>query len=198
MRKFVVILLLLQFCFHGAAALAFDLPPPPARGSVEEIKDYQVLHLFQAERTSEECRVAETQSSYTSESFFGPETGILTAAEFQSVKIEVDQLMRKAADVSRPFKTRYARIRPYNNDKTLHPCVDIPNGNFSYPSGHSAAGYLVSQFLVKKFPGKSEAILKQGIQIGLNRVIGGVHHPSDVDAGRSLGQQIADEMFGLE
>ena len=36
--------------------------------------------------------------------------------------------------------------------------------------------------------------MKQGLQIGENRLIGGVHHPSDVVAGRILAVQVMDDL----
>ena len=68
----------------------------------------------------------------------------------------------------------------------------------SYPSGHSTAGYALALALAKKFPYKKELILQQGLKIGENRLIGGVHHPSDVAAGRVLATQVVRGMYVSE
>ena len=40
-------------------------------------------------------------------------------------------------------------------------------------------------------PERREALLAQGRQVGVNRVIGGVHYPSDIEAGQKLGARLA-------
>ena len=65
----------------------------------------------------------------------------------------------------------------------------------AYPSGHSTVGYALALALAKKFPYKKDLILQQGLKIGENRLIGGVHHPSDVVAGRKLAEQVVRGMF---
>jgi hypothetical protein len=57
----------------------------------------------------------------------------------------------------------------------------------------SAAEDLV-QKASAKFPNKKEIIMKQAEQIGLNRVIGGVHHPSDIQAGQYMAQQLWEKI----
>jgi hypothetical protein len=52
--------------------------------------------------------------------------------------------------------------------------------------------------LAKKFPYKKDIILQQGLKIGENRIIGGVHHPSDVRAGRLLAEQVVKKMLVTE
>ena len=43
------------------------------------------------------------------------------------------------------------------------------------------------------FPERAALLLKLGDQAALNRVIGGVHHPSDIAAGKKLGDAIAND-----
>ena len=47
-------------------------------------------------------------------------------------------------------------------------------------------------------PNKADALLEGGRQIGWNRVIGGMHHPSDIAARRVLGQAIARSLLRNE
>ena len=192
---FTSTLFLFQLFSLSGVSLAYDLPPPPAKGSAAEIQDFRILHQYQNERTSEQCKAADLQSRPSLEGMFGPSTGILTAVEIRLVANQGDQIIHHVFDIVEPFKNQYHRMRPYNEDLTLHPCVSLPGGSKAYPSGHTAAGIVLANFLAQKFPAKKTAILAQGIQVGINRLIGGVHHPSDVTAGQNLAKQILNEEF---
>jgi acid phosphatase (class A) len=48
-------------------------------------------------------------------------------------------------------------------------------------------GYVTALVLAQVFPAQREAILARGVRYGDNRVACGVHHPTDVAAGRLLG-----------
>ena len=63
--------------------------------------------------------------------------------------------------------------------------------DYSYPSGHSTRGTLFALLLAELFPDRREAILAKGRDSGWLRVQGGVHYPTDIYAGRVLGQALA-------
>jgi acid phosphatase (class A) len=50
-----------------------------------------------------------------------------------------------------------------------------------------------ARLLAVIYPERAEVFRAQGDQAALNRVIGGVHHPSDIIAGKKLGDILADE-----
>ena len=199
MFKFLIVLLFsLQILTQANVSYSYDIPPPPVKGSAADREDFRILHIYQDRRTPEQCRAADLQSHPSVDGMFGPNTGILTASEVRMVASQSDQLIRKVFSITDPFKDLYLRMRPYNEDSTLHPCILMPGGSRAYPSGHSAVGIVLADFLAKKFPAKRDRILAQGKQVGINRLIGGVHHPSDVVAGQSLGRQIVLEQFNEE
>lgn len=174
--------------------LGYHLPKPPVVGKGEYDQDFIELHRFQDHRTPEECAIANSQSQLSLENAFGPQTGILTAQELKAVKRLSYLLLARVGVVVGYFKVYFHRPRPYVTDTTLNPCINRPrNSDVAYPSGHSTAGYALALILAKKFPEKKDQILKQGLQIGENRLIGGVHHPSDVAAGRKLSEQIVKD-----
>jgi acid phosphatase (class A) len=88
-----------------------------------------------------------------------------------------------------PVKTHYARPRPYDEDPRITPAVRR-EPSFAYPSGHAAWGMVVAGLLAELAPARREAILERGRQVGNDRVLGGVHHPSDVVAGQRLGETL--------
>jgi hypothetical protein len=48
------------------------------------------------------------------------------------------------------------------------------------------------------FSDRKEKLLEYGEYLGELRIISGVHHPSDVNAGRSLGRAICDTLENNE
>ncbi len=168
----------------------FEISPPPGPGSAKYKQDFTELHQWQNSRSREDCEIADTQSRMDLNSFFGPMTGILASSEMNAVRAILTEVKATVSKTVDPFKEDYARPRPYNVDSTLKPCIYKPGGERAYPSGHAAMGITLSRVLVELFPEKKEMLLEQGIQIGMNRVLGGVHHPSDVKAGQNLGDDI--------
>lgn len=203
-RSAALFIISLMFLAGGITAFAqwdpslYSLSPPPAKGSAEEMQDYRIIHEYQNQRTSAQCAAADAQSYPSAEVLFGPRSRVLTAAEFKSVETKIERITSKVIDVASHFKEKYDRPRPYNVDRTIHPCVAKPGGNAAYPSGHATLGIVLSLVLAKEFPAKKETILEHGLQIGTNRLIGGVHHPSDVEAGQNLGRQIGKKLNAVE
>ena len=196
MRRFqqMVTCALLLFLQTGFA-FSYTINPPPAPGSALEKSDFATLHAVQNTRTSEQCRLAGLQEYMSLENFFGPTTGILTPEEVRSAEKMAKDLIDQTITIVDPFKNEYNRPRPYVTDPTLTPCIQEPGKYRAYPSGHAVAGVVLSHALAKLFPAKKDQIMKQGIQIGMNRILGGVHHPTDVQAGQDLGEQISEQLL---
>jgi acid phosphatase (class A) len=99
-------------------------------------------------------------------------------------KLELD-----VRTVGTPAKDFYNRSRPpIGND--LPVCVpreDWMKTNASYPSGHAMTAWSWALVLAELKPAKADPILALGRDSGDSRVICGVHFPSDVEAGRTLG-----------
>ena len=109
-----------------------------------------------------------------------------TSALLQQVKKEIG----KAIDDP---KEHFKRLRPYQLDDQLS--VGQPEPSFSYPSGHSTRGTVYALVLAEIFPEQREAILAEGREIGWHRVVIAKHFPSDVYAGRVLGQAIVRSLL---
>jgi acid phosphatase (class A) len=99
-------------------------------------------------------------------------------------RIEID-----VRTVGTPAKDFFDRKRPLiGNDKPL--CVPRETWmetNASYPSGHSMVAWSWALILSEAVPARADALLKMGQESGESRTICGVHFPSDVEAGRTLG-----------
>lgn len=76
------------------------------------------------------------------------------------------------------------------------PCPAPPAGDYSpsYPSGHATVGAMMAILLAQMVPERHEALFALGWEMGEDRVVSGVHFPSDVEAGRVLGTVLAGAM----
>jgi undecaprenyl-diphosphatase len=63
----------------------------------------------------------------------------------------------------------------------------IPSDKFSFPSGHTAAAFVMATLVSFYYPSFSLLAYGGASVIGFSRVLLGVHFPSDILAGASLG-----------
>src|SRR5262249_23244172 len=73
---------------------------------------------------------------------------------------------------------------PHDAESPCRPLESGPAYSYSYPSGHSTFGAMTAILLANMVPEKRNQIFTRGWEYGRNRVVGGVHYPSDVEAGR--------------
>ncbi len=166
------------------------IPGPPAPGSAEYKNDFKVLKQYQKTRTKAECDRAEQAVKLKHFlRLFAKPNGPLTEPEVQKWSPLFDQILKEARPAWKKAKEYWARPRPYATDESLKPCIDLES-NFAYPSGHSAAGELFAKILSDLYPERKTELMKRGIEIGNDRILGGVHHPTDVRDGRVLADQV--------
>lgn len=85
------------------------------------------------------------------------------------------------------LKNLFARVRPYDTFTQLQLLVDIQY-DWSFPSGHSAAGFAVCTVLLKTAPKKfAVPSLILAILIAFSRIYVCVHYPTDVVGGVLVG-----------
>lgn len=170
------------------------LPPPPADGSPQQQRELARMLALQQERTPEQVALAKADEERSVFRFadvvgkaFTPERLPRTAALFAAVQ-------KTAGAIVYPAKDYWHRIRPFLADAAIQPCVFRPRGP-SYPSSHATFGTVAGIILADMLPEKAAAIAQRAAAYGENRVIGGVHYPSDVAAGRTAGTVIAAFLF---
>ncbi len=174
----------------------------PSQGSQAEKDDFETLLRWQEVRTPEQCAKAETEASISFESFFGGDNGPLSPQEIKRLKHFFYWHFARAGIPTAKLKDHFQRPRPYDYDLRVKPCVHLADG-YAYPSGHTSTSRAIALVLAKKFPERAELLLKRADEIALNRIIGGVHHPSDIVAGKKLAdvlyqKLIADRKFLFE
>ncbi|WP_295993790.1 phosphatase PAP2 family protein [Rugamonas sp.] len=171
----------------AATNAAQILPAPTAADSTATRAELAELHRIEAARTPAQVEAAradetiETLFIYQSVlgERFNPAALPLTAALAKHVSND-------EGVNSTPGKLAFGRVRPYNVDATLHPVCKTKTKNDSYPSGHATAGYLDALVLIEMVPEQRDAILARADDYAHNRLICGVHFPSDVAAGKLL------------
>lgn len=87
-------------------------------------------------------------------------------------------------------KDVWNRPRPFDVSPVVNPLGERPGGS-SYPSGSSTVGYLTAIVLANMVPEKSAALFARGREFGDDRVILGVHFPTDIKAGRLAATALA-------
>ncbi len=84
------------------------------------------------------------------------------------------------------LKKGFKRNRPSDCLPDIRGMV-IPGDQFSFPSGHTSAAFLVASVLAAYFSGISLLVYGWAALVGWSRVCLGVHFPSDTVAGATLG-----------
>ncbi|MEI6810035.1 MAG: phosphatase PAP2 family protein [bacterium] len=171
------------------------LPAPPAADSDETKAELETILRIQETRTPAQVDRAKADAKISMVSFcpqagswFTPETLPLTAALLKKVEKDSKYYTETA-------KNAFARKRPKAVLGTAKTIVDSGDEG-SYPSGHSTRGMLLAIVISQLLPENEPALMNRGWELGWDRVIAGVHYPSDIVAGRVLGKAIARAMMG--
>jgi acid phosphatase (class A) len=171
----------------ATADFAAMLPSPPSQGSQDEKDELRGLSSIQMHRGARDIARARadaaTRNIFLFASLFGAgfNAKALPATAALSVMVEAAE----RADIE-PVKFVFARLRPYAVDKRLHPVCPVKKDDDSYPSGHAMSGYLEALTLASMLPEKKDAILARAFDYAENRLVCGVHFPSDIYAGKML------------
>ena len=166
------------------------LPPPPAGDSEAERRDLQAVLDAQATRT--EAQVARAKATanlsvFTFSDVLGP--------SFDAEKLpKTDALFKRIVADGRAVmaagKTHWSRPRPFLVSAKVSPAANKPKSH-SYPSGNALFGRLYAIVLSEMLPEKATELFRRGDETGDNRVIVGVHFPTDLAAGRETAMAIA-------
>lgn len=159
--------------------------PPPNMTSKEQKNDETVVLDLQKKRTQAECERAASEVKITLQSFYAKPYGPLSDDELKELHGFFEQVRNDTAFFVVKLKKEYPRQRPFVYMQGIEPCIQ-KEATQAYPSGHSTLGHLYALILSDIFPQKRAALLARGQQIAEDRVLGGVHHPSDIASGKEL------------
>ena len=167
------------------------LPQPPAANSETTQAELLELHRIESVRTPEQVQSARADDKNESIFIFQAQMGPVFNAAALSLTTAFSARVKNDEGInSTPAKEVFERVRPYNLDKTLHPVCTTKTKNDSYPSGHTTTGYLMALTLIDMVPEKRDVILARADDYARNRLVCGVHYPSDLQASKLLAYSI--------
>lgn len=171
----------------------FEMPPPANSSdkTIRELNSCVKMIGNVSETVIQFCQTAEDDYCQVFIDYL-KRRGIndLTKEDMQNVIDQLDPLIFR-------LKNHYNRPRPYQlayyYDLDLHvPIKTTGVDNPAYPSGHALEGYVMAELLAERYPDYKVGLLKLGKNIGLSRMVVGVHYKSDYDFGRYLGKLVIE------
>ncbi|MDU7523689.1 MAG: phosphatase PAP2 family protein [Roseomonas mucosa] len=163
-------------------------PPPDA--AVQRIEIDRIIAV-QAEASPE--RIAQAVAD-AKEALFDMFGGILGAsldrATLPRTALLFDRIGASEDATVDPAKPFFGRVRPYLGDPRVKALVPASKSG-SWPSGHTTRVTMSAIVLAAMLPEQREAIWERARGYAWSRVIGGMHYPSDLDAGQRAGTAMA-------
>jgi len=172
--------------------------PQPAEGSAESAVDLEAVRRVEQTRTPTQVAQAVADDKEQDIFIFASVVGEkFTAAGFPLTNALSTHIHSDEGVAGDPLKSTFARPRPYQLDKHLHPVCKVTDVHNSYPSGHALGGYLFALTLIEMLPEKREAIMQRADEYAHNRIVCGVHYPSDLRASRELAYVVFGNMLAV-
>ena len=181
-------------------ALAEAVPAPAAEGSPARIADRAMSDRYRAFEDSDRWLLATAHAELSPElarqhfdcalgvRFAGTPTPRLTAM--------FDRLLHDANAVAETAKALRFQPRPVAVDPQRRACTrltDASRASASYPSGSASVGAAYGEAMAAVAPDKAAAAREIGRQIGVSRLVCGMHYPADVAAGEAVGETVFAE-----
>jgi acid phosphatase (class A) len=167
------------------------LPPPPANDSAQMKAELGEILTIQVTRTPEMANraIADAEENVWrfSDVIDNPKFAKENLPKFSAF---FDRIVETEAAVVDPAKDVWKRPRPHLYSDLVKPIVPLSKSG-SYPSGHTTLGTLMGVVLSDMVPEKRAAIMARAWEYGHNRVVGGIHYTSDIEAGRIGGIVVA-------
>lgn len=184
--------------------LSLIVPPPPAQDSPTVKAELAELHAIELARTPVQEAAAKADDAEEDIFIFRTVLGPgFNAQDLPLTAVLGAHVHNDEPVASNPLKAGFSRPRPYQFDPTLHPVCKTTDQPNSYPSGHTLSGYLEAFTLAQLVPEKRREILERADDYAHNRLVCGVHYPSDTAASRALayaafGYMLATPRFQIE
>jgi len=172
------------------------LPPAPANDSEITRSEIERMLKIQKERSPAEAQRAADDAKVTiyrfSDALGNPI--VFNAKSLPKVDTLFRKVLHEEGAVVQAGKRSFARPRPFVLESRIQPVIDKPT-NDSYPSGHTIWARTVGLLLSDMVPEFRGQIMARADEYSFNRVVAGVHYPSDVDAGKLAGTALAAFLF---
>lgn len=170
--------------------------PPPAPDSAATRAELDELLGLQQTRSDADVAAARADRKTEVRRFY---TALGFPAEANPDLPLLRSLAETVEDDTRPYvraaKEKFRRLRPYEIEPRLEPCIDNVRGDLSYPSGHASYGYVTAYLLRELVPERTDQLLARANDFARQRLVCGVHFRSDIEAGRHGAQWL---IFALD
>ncbi|WP_438481128.1 phosphatase PAP2 family protein [Oleiharenicola lentus] len=170
------------------------IPVAPKDDSLTTIADLEVVYQVQQRRTPEQIAVS---GYFADNTVFQYDAAIGTWFTAVNLPKTSELFLQVYADrfaISSKGKEVWNRPRPPLLDKRIRVTAPLPKSG-SYPSGHSTQAFLWAGLLAEIFPEQRAALRERAELVAWSRVTAGVHYPSDIVAGRMLGDALVKEFM---
>lgn len=184
---------------HFVATDALNIPrliaPPPAADSLVTRAELDVVLQFQDLRTPALALRANQVEQETLFSFAADAAGPwFTEARLPKTAALFAAVGEDFGAVNRAAKAVWPRKRPPYADARVKPCVEYSDSG-SYPSGHGIQSALWAVLLAELLPEHAAGFQARALETRRMKLFTGVHYPSDLEAGRLVGEALAREML---
>ena len=164
--------------------IKLEAPPKPTSKAFQlEIKEIKSLSKL---LESEELRNRITDQD---EELMSPFRRYIRDHDLEVDSEELSKINKDISTIVHKFKFFYNRPRPYQHSD-VEEFNNVSAKSPAYPSGHTTNAAVIAELLASTFPEHADNFRKIGREVGLNRVISGLHHPTDHIAGLKLADQI--------
>jgi acid phosphatase (class A) len=178
------------------------LPPPPPPGSPLATADAAIFEQTRKLENGPRWQLAASDDRISLKALLG-DFGCSVGLDLASVDAPAltRVLARSSADLFPLIglaKDAYKRPRPFLEQQgpiCVMPSEDLAASG-SYPSGHSATGWLYALLLAEIDPTHTDAIVRRGRAFGESRVVCGVHYYSDIEGGRMTASALVAALHG--
>ena len=180
------------------SAFVASFTAPTAPDSPETRAELDELLKLQSTRTDADISAAradrktEVRRFYAALGFDARQVPDLPRLERLAERVEDDVRIHV-----RHAKDHFRRLRPYEIEPRLQPCIDDVRGDLSYPSGHAAFAYSMYMLLAMMVPEREEQLESRAIQFARQRMVCGVHFPSDLAAGDRAARELLRGMTAV-
>ncbi|HUQ09932.1 MAG TPA: phosphatase PAP2 family protein [Steroidobacteraceae bacterium] len=170
---------------------------PPAPDSARTRRELDDLLALQSARTPAEVAAAQADRKtkivrfYDALGFDASDPPELPHVEKLAQRVEDDVRI-----YVRAVKDHFRRLRPYEIEPRLQPCIENVRGDLSYPSGHSAYGWAMAYLLESMVPERGLDLEARAEAFARQRMVCGVHFPSDLAAGKFAARWVLDALSG--
>jgi acid phosphatase (class A) len=158
---------------------------PPAANSDAARRELDELLDLQNRRSPSEVAAAQADRKKDVSRFYealGLDAG--HPPDLPALQKLTDRAESEIGPYVREAKSKFRRLRPYEIEPKLKPCIGDVKGDLSYPSGHATYGYLMGYLLSELVPERRVLLMKRAEEFARQRMVCGVHFRSDLEAGQ--------------